>query len=141
MSDLEKAKQLLSDGSYTCVLCREDEVTTSVQRGVKPLVALIESGRDFCGCSAADKVVGRATAFLYVLLGVRAVYAAVISKAALEVLNANHITVESGTVSEYIVNRSGDGMCPFEAAVLETDTPQAAYEEIRRKMREMNIAI
>lgn len=141
MNDLNKAKQQLLSSGCTCVLRYEDDVVTSSERGVKPLVAWIESGKNFKNYSAADKVVGKATAFLYLMLGVTAVYAGVISKSALKLLNEHHVTVEYGNLAENIVNRRGDGICPFEAAVLETQSSQAAYEIIRGKMREMNITV
>lgn len=141
MNDLSKAKEALKQDGYTCVLCRDDEIVTSCDRGVKPLVALKQSKRDFAGFCCADKVVGKATAFLYVLLGVKAVYALVISKSALDVLLNNNIIVEYESLVENIINRKGDGICPFESAVLCENNPQKAYEIIRAKMKEMNITI
>ncbi len=141
MTGLENAKERLLSGGYTCVLYNGEIAHTSMQRGVAPLVKWLTSGDDFNGYFAADKVVGKATAFLYVLLGVQAVYAHVISRAALQVLAQHGIGVEYGTVAEHIINRSGDGICPFEAAVLGVDDADVAYEMIRRKMAEMNIEI
>ena len=141
MSDLEKARQALLSGDFTCVLCREDTLCTATARGVKPLVVWYESGRDFSGYCAADKVVGRATAFLYVLLKIKAVYAKVISRAALEVFEQNGIASEYGELVENIINRQGDGICPFEAAVLDITNPSDAYMAIRSKMHQMNIAL
>ena len=139
--DLEKAKTELDAGEYTCVLALGESIYTSTFRGVRPLVSWYESGLELCGYSAADKVVGRATAFLYVMLGVKAVYARVMSRGALEVLQKNGIYAEYGTLADNIINRKGDGICPFEAAVLEINDTDAAYEAIRAKMREMNISI
>ncbi len=139
MTDLEKAKMLLSEGDYTCVLCCGDETHTSTQRGVRPLVECLESDEDFAGFSAADKVVGRGAAFLYVLLGVRAVYANVISRAALDVLTVQNISVEYDIATENIINRRGDGICPFEAAVLGITDANEAYIAIKQKMQEMGI--
>lgn len=141
MSDLEKARQALLSGDFTCVLCREDTLCTATARGVKPLVVWYESGRDFSGYCAADKVVGRATAFLYVLLKIKAVYAKVISRAALEVFEQNGIASEYGELVENIINRQGDGICPFEAAVLDITNPSDAYMAIRSKMHQMNITL
>lgn len=141
MKDLAKAKErLLSDGS-TCVLCKGEKIISSALRGVKPLVVWLTEGADLKGYSAADKVVGKATAFLYVLLGVKAVYAHVISQSALQVLTNHNIKVEYSTLTENIINRRGDGICPFESAVLNIDDPATAYDTIRRKMGEMNILI
>ncbi len=141
MTDIEKAKQYLLLDNYTCVLCKDCEIHTSAQRGVKPLVIWLESGNDFNGFSAADKVVGKATAFLYVLLGIKEVYANVISKSALQVLVDNSINVEYGELVENIINRQGNGICPFESAVLEINDAQNAYKAIRNKMTEMNITV
>ena len=139
MNDLEKAKQLLNSGSYTCVLCRGDRVYTSSLRGVKPLVEFYRSNTDFNGFSAADKVVGRATAFLYILLGVKAVFARVISRSALEVFAENGVAAVYDTLTPNIINRRGDGICPFEQAVLCTKNPNEAFEIICNKIIELNI--
>lgn len=138
---LRKAKETLESGGYTCVLTDGTVVYTSKLRGVKPLVQFLESGTIPSGFSAADKVIGRATAYLYVLLGVREVYAQIISEPAAEVLRAKGIYVQYGTLVPNIINRKGDGICPFEAAVMEVTEPSLAYEAILSKMKEMNISI
>ena len=86
MLDLESAKKKLTESGYTCVLCKGDAVFCSRIRGVAPLLEFLDSERSFCGFSAADKVVGKGAALLYVLLGVSAVHATVISVAAYAVL-------------------------------------------------------
>lgn len=135
--DLIKAKKLLSDGGFTCVLCKDETVYTSSRRGVKPLLEWYENGTDLAGFSAADKVVGKATAFLYALLGVKAVYANVISRPAAEVLRESGIVFECGEIADNIINRSGDGICPFEKAVLGFADKHEAYRAIVRKMNEL----
>jgi len=139
MTDLQNAKDCLLSSDHTCVLCRGDTVITSRLRGVRPLVVWRENGTDLNGFCAADKVVGKATAFLYVLHGVKAVYAHVISKAALDVLMQYGIVAQYGTLVEYIINRAGDGVCPFEAATLTAADPQTAYRTILQKMTDMHI--
>ncbi len=141
MSDLEIAKARLTEGGYTCVLKKGEQEVFSTLRGVKPLVVWIENGENFAGFSAADKVVGRATAFLYLRLGVTAVYARVISKAAMQVFDERKIPVEYDTLVERIINRARDGLCPFEEAVLAVQDEALAYAAIRNKMQEMNILI
>lgn len=141
MTDLEYAKKTLSAGGYTLVIAKGETVYTSKDRGVKPLVRFCKSGADLKGFSAADKVVGRATAFLYVLLNIEKVYAVVLSKSALEVLNNNGVKAEYDELVENIINRKGDGICPFEETVLRTDSPKAAYEQILNKCIDMNIEI
>ena len=137
MMDLEQARRILESGEYTCVLCRGSQVYTATARGVKPLVDWLDRGLDLKGFSAADKVVGRATAFLYVLLGVRAVHARVMSEPAMEVLNTNAISASCDRLVSGIINRRGDGPCPFEEAVLSIHDPQEALKAIRAKQQQM----
>ena len=141
MKNLEFAKETLLNNDYTCVICQGETVYTSTFRGVKPLVQWLDRKLDVKGFSAADKVIGRATAFLYVLLEVQEVYAHVISKPALAVLEAHGVQVQYGTLVENIINRAGTGICPFEETVMGIEDPQNAYAAIRQKMQEMNIAL
>ncbi len=141
MKDLEKAKELLKKEGYTCVVVKENAVVTSFERGIKPLVKWYDDNLDFDGFSAADKVVGKATAYLYVLLKVRSVFADVMSKSALKVLEMSGINAFYGELVDNIINRAGNGICPFEKAVLNVCNKNDAYTVIRKKMEEMDISL
>ena len=136
---LDTAISTLEREGYTCVLTDGKSFYTSRSRGVKPLVAFIESGEIPAGLYAADKVVGKATAYLYVILKLRELYASVISEPAISVLNYHGISVRYGMIVKNIINRQGDGICPFEEAVLNINAPSDAYTSIRKKMNELNI--
>ena len=138
---MEQARKILTEGNYTCVLRKQDTIYTATERGVKPLVRWLTEGIDVRGFSAADKVVGRATAYLYVLLGVREVWAAVMSEAAAEVLHRHGIAASQDKLVPNIINRAGTGICPFEEAVLNIHTPEEALTAIRQKMAQMNITL
>ena len=138
-ADLNRAIALLSEGHYTCVACKGELLHTATFRGVKPLVRWLDERTDLSGFSAADKVVGKATAYLYCLLGVRAVHAYVMSTAAMEVLRNHGIDARCDKEVPGIINRAGDGPCPFEAAVWDIHDPSEALDAIVRKMTEMNI--
>lgn len=139
--NLLRARRILEEGDYTCVICNADLVYTTTARGVRPLVRWIKNGTDMTGHSAADKVVGRATAYLYCLLRVEEVYARVMSEQALEVLLANGIRGEYDRLVPNIINRKGDGICPFEEAVLHITDPCDAWNAILRKMEAMGIKV
>ena len=132
-----KARQLLAAGDYTCVVCRKDIVYTTTQRGVAPLLSWLDSQTDLTGFSAADRVVGRGAAFLYCLLGVKEVYARVMSLPAAEVLRAHNIHADAELFVEGIINRTGDGPCPFEAAVMDIHDAGKALTAILAKRAEL----
>ncbi len=130
------AKALLQEGC-TCALYTKAQVFRSEKRGVAPLLQWLESGENFSEFSAADKVVGKAAAFLYVLLGVKKVYTLVISEAAESVLNAYNIPVCFEEKVPMIKNRAGTGFCPMEQAVLRLSEPNEAYKAIIKKLEEL----
>lgn len=138
-TDLKKAIETIkSDDSLTCVLCKDAEIFTSRERGVAPLLGLIEKGRLSPGFSAADKVVGKAAAFLYAILKVENVYAFVISEGAKKVLTDYGIHFECKESAEYIINRKGDGMCPIEASVMDSSNAEQALAAIRQKLARLS---
>jgi len=136
-TNLEKARSLLDTGKYTCVVCRDNQIHTTTDRGVAPLLFWLETETDLNGFSAADRVVGRGAAFLYCLLGVKEVYAQVMSEPAAEVLRAYGICAQAGTFVEGIINRKGTGPCPFEAAVMDIRDAREALTAIRNKRKQM----
>ena len=90
----------------------------------------MQTGRSFVGAVAADKCVGAGAAYLYVLLGVHAVWANVISAQAIQILKDNEIDVFFEQSVPNIINRRGDGICPIEEAVGNTKNSQEAYQLI-----------
>lgn len=135
--DLKKARKILDQSGYTCVLVHGTQIRSSNHRGVRPLLDLLDSGESLCGFCAADKVVGKATAFLYVLLGVRAVYARVVSVPAAQVLEAYGIQLEYGSQVDAIANRDKTGLCPMESAVRHIEEPTAALNAVRDTLRRL----
>ncbi len=132
--ELQKAIDLLNEGDFTCVLCQNCRVLTETSRGVRPLLQLLDSGESFAGSCAADKVVGKAAAFLYCLLGIRAIYARIISSPAVRVLENAGIQVHFDTQVPAIRNRTNTGLCPMETAVWELEEPQAAVASLRKTL-------
>lgn len=137
MTDLERAKALLTKGSYTVVLCRDDVTHTDTRRGVAPLLNLLDRGEDVRGFAAADRVVGKGAAFLYLRLGVAAVYALVMSEPAYALLTQNGVAATCGTLVPAIRNRAGDGTCPMEQVSLPHTDPVAAEAAIRQRLAEL----
>ncbi len=136
-NNLEQAKNLLKSGNYTCVLSNGEDILTSFERGVKPLLGFLETKRDFSAYSAADKVVGRGAAFLYVLLGIKILYADVLSEGAKSVLEAHGTDISFGELTPVIRNRRGDGICPMEEATNGITEPSQALYAILKRLEEL----
>ncbi len=137
MKDIEKAKFLLTGSNYTCVLCRGDETLTSSKPGISPMLDFIGSGKNLVGFSAADKVVGKAAALLFVLSGIVEVWADVMSDGAAAVLDAHKIKYDFAARTTHIENRRGDDICPMEKTVAEIDDPREAHAALVAKLEEL----
>ena len=135
-TNIMKAVEMLGQSSFTCVLCKDDNVYTSTKRGIKPLLEWYNKGISMQGFCAADKVVGNAAAFLYVLLGVDEVYALVTSESAIHTLERNGIKIQYKLCVKEIINREGTGRCPMEEAVDGITEAKEALVAIRRKVKD-----
>ena len=128
---MERLKEELLSRELTCLVVWETGRFESKKRGVAPLLELLDSQTLCPKGKAADKVVGRATAFLYCLLQVERIHAVVLSQGALEVLEKAGIAVTYDTLVPGIRNRTNTGPCPMEAATAACQTPEEALFAIR----------
>ncbi len=141
MNDLRGAKEQLDTASdLTLVLRNGDTVYTDTRRGITPMLELLSGRVVLTGFSVADRVVGRASALLFVRAGVCAVYARVVSEGALAVLTHYGIPCEYRKRVERIINREGTGTCPMESAVRDTLDPVSAEQILRLTMQKMQVS-
>ena len=128
-------KQLLLENNYSLVASNG---YFSSENGIKPvLFKLNESIAYFKDLDVADKIVGKASAMLLTLSGVRSVYALTLSKAGQEIFEKYNIPYQYDVLTDYIENRTHDGMCPMEMTVREIDDLEEAYIALRNKVAEM----
>lgn len=139
MKDITKAKTILESG-YTCVLVKGEMSFTSKRNGIVPMVKFLNDEIDLEGFSVADKIVGKAVAMLFVLAKVKEVYAEVLSKTAISVLEANGISYSYKILTDNIINRQGTGLCPMEETVKDIFDCKQAYEKIKVKLASLNIS-
>lgn len=122
---------LLHTGNFSCVIRKGEEVRTFTQRGVADLYELLTTDADFLkGSYIADKVIGKGAAALMIKGGVQHVYADVISRPALALLQSFHMDVEYATLTDNIINRSGTGICPVEERCLPLEELEDMVEAI-----------
>lgn len=135
MTDLETAVRALP--GHTLALCRDGAVLTSDRRGVAPMVTFLREGRNLTGYAAADRVVGKAAAWLFIEAGIREVYAATLSAGGKALLETHGIPVQWDTLTAAIENRDKTGLCPMEQAVADAKDSADAFRRIRRRLAEL----
>ena len=128
---LERAKSLLKSTDSTIAVVSVDDVFTSHERCVKPLLHLLSEKKGFLkGASVADKVIGKAAALLMVLGEIKEVHTLIISEPAIKVFEKYNIPCFYDKKVDRIVNRTGDGLCPMETLCLDVEEPHKAFEKI-----------
>lgn len=130
-----QAKNHIENNSCTLVCCNETRLEESFERGVLPLVEMVRSEKSMKGFYCADKVVGKAAAFMYVLLNPEELYAFVISEKAEAVLKKYGIRYFCGEIVPAVRNRKGDGFCPMETATEKAETPEEAFRILEEKLK------
>lgn len=136
MTDIEIAKSNLS--GHTICLCKDGNCLYSERRGIAPMMSFIAEGADLRGYSVADLVVGKAAAMLFVLSGIKSVFAKTLSKSGEEILKRYETPYEYETLTDKIINRDGTDICPMEKAVSVTEDPKEAYLILSERIKRMS---
>ena len=117
----------------SCVIFSRGTVTLCRERGVKDLLRLLEEDPSILrGAMIADKVVGKGAAALMILGGVKAIYADVISRPALELFSTVDVSVDYRECVPNIINRAGTGICPVEKLCMDSKSAEECFPLIKK---------
>lgn len=133
MQDLERAKHRLKENDLSLVVVRNRKIIFETEsHGVKGFLEATElQGKELAGSSVADRVVGRAVAFLSAHFQVSAVFAVVMSEEGVRVLEDNSIFYQFEKCVPNILDPRRNDICPFEKLALTFTTPEDAYKKLR----------
>lgn len=129
---MDHLQQLLDQ--YACVVKYQEEVIyTSTAIGVKPLMVFYkEHGSSHKDLTVIDRIMGKGAVMLAILVGARELITPIMSQSAYDYAQKYDLTLQVEKVVPMIINRSGDGQCPIELAVLEIEDLQQGYKAISK---------
>ncbi len=127
--DLTKARNHLLESNHKIVAVKDGEIIfTSDEPGINGLLNILDKNSDCLkDSSVADKIIGRAAAFLMCFGNISRVFAPIISESALAALQKESIEVHFDRKVNFIKNRLGDGICPMEKKCLDIEEPREAF--------------
>lgn len=124
-----------------CSLVLEDthgNIRTFYKKGVRDLEDLLDHEPDTLkGSTIADKVIGKAAAGMMAYGEVKEVYADVISKKAIPLLEDNNIKYSYSTLVDHIIIPKGDNRCPLEKIVASAKSAEETVRILRQHFKEM----
>ncbi len=116
MTNLEIVKEkLYEDNASLVVLFKDGTCKKYYHRRVEDIVSILKNNKEALnGAIIADKVIGKVAGSILAVAGVNKIYADVISKFAIPVLEEHKIKYEYKNKVEFIINNDKTGMCPME---------------------------
>ncbi len=120
------ASTLLHENFFSYVFCNGEITIKQSAPGIASLLDLLKKGKDLTGFCVASNAVGKAEAFIYVKLGVKEVYAPIMTTAAIYTLAKHGIY----PVCDRSVNSGSTNVHQMEAAVAEINDPDLAILRI-----------
>lgn len=138
-SAVEKAKKLIRENRAECVVVRDGSIAAVERgRGVSPLLNIYDTRKEVMkNAVIADKVIGRAAAFVIIKGGASAVYGRITSEDAVKLLSEHKIPVTYDLLVPHILNQKRNGLCPLEDSVKDTDSADIALESMRKRISEL----
>lgn len=132
MTNLEVVKErLYSTNASLVVQYANGEVKEYYQNRIKDIKAILQNDKQALqGATIADKVIGKVASSILAVAGVKEIYADVMSRYAIPVLEENDVRYEYKNLVEYIQNNDKTGMCPMESKYREETDIDKIYKEM-----------
>ena len=132
MNNLETVKQKLYETNASLVVlyanggCKE-----YYQNRINDIKEILQKNKTALKDAViADKVIGKVAGSILTVAGVKEIYADVMSKYAIQVLEENGIKYEYKNLTEYVQNNTKTGMCPMENKYRDEKDIKKIYTEM-----------
>ena len=128
MYNLQIVKEkLYSTNASLVVLYSNGECKEYYQNRINDIKEILEALQ---GAIIADKVIGKVAGSILTVAGVKEIYADVMSKYAITVLDKNNIRYEYRNLVNYVQNNEKTGMCPMESKYKEESDINKIYNDL-----------
>lgn len=133
-----QAIKLIKSSEKSCVVVKNNKIISAESpRGIAHILNLHDEGI-LKGTFVADEVIGKAAAMIFSESGVVGCYGYLMSKSALRWLEEHKIDAQYNTLTDNIINRRGDDICPMEKTVLDVCDSKEAVKLLKEKVAELS---
>ena len=132
MYNLQIVKEkLYSTNASLVVLYSNGECKEYYQNRINDIKEILKENREALqGAIIADKVIGKVAGSILTVAGEKEIYADVMSKYAITVLDKNNIRYEYRNLVNYVQNNEKTGVCPMESKYKEESDINKIYNDL-----------
>lgn len=124
-------EKLYSTNASLVVLYSNGECKEYYQNRINDIKEILKENREALkGAIIADKVIGKVAGSILTVAGVKEIYADVMSKYAITVLDKNNIKYKYKDLVDYVQNNEKTGMCPMENKYKEEADINKIYNDL-----------
>ncbi len=136
--NLTQQRFIQNNAGYSIVSAKPHFLYVSRQKGIAPIMDMLKKDRTFFkDCVIVDAVIGKAAAMMLVYGDAAYIHGRIMSASAIAFLNTQNIAYSFDECCSYIINRTKDGMCPMEQAVLSINDLDQAYQALTLKQMQL----
>ncbi len=135
----KKLYNIIKSNEATFIVAdNENVIYQDIGIGVKPIMKVIkENPLILNNATIVDKVIGKAAAILLAKYNAKKVYGLLMSRTAIKVFTDHGIEYDYQDIVDTILNRTGDGLCPLEDSVKNTDDLEQGFINITTRIDEL----
>ena len=136
IKDLKLAREVIETTDNSIVVISSGKIwKTKKGEGIRPLLEVIEEmGEDIFDSVIGDRILGRASALLCRYAKAHAVYSPQGTKTGIAILIMGGVPCQVDRLIQFINNKAGDGLCPFEKMLKDVIDPDEAYKILKDKL-------
>ena len=134
--DLKLAREVLSTTDCSIVVVSYGKIWKKKKgEGIKSILEVFEEmGEDIHRSVIGDRILGRASALLCRYVKAQGVYSPQGTKTGIALLIMGGVPCQVDELIPLIINRNGNGLCPFEEMLKDVDSPDEAYKILKEKV-------
>ncbi len=134
--DMELAREVLSKTDSSIAVISYGKIwKQKAGEGIGPILETIEEmGEDIYDSVIGDRLLGKASALLCRYAKAKAVYSPRGTKTGIALLIMGGVPCQVDELIPQIMNRNGDGVCPFEKMLKDVTSPEEAYVILKEKI-------
>lgn len=141
----EILKEVMYSENLTCVVADEEDIIfKSAEKGIVPMLELLELYEKGAirPVYQADKIIGKAAIIIAARIGIKDIYAGVLSQSAKEIADRKGVNVTCGQLVEMILNPAQTAEGPFEMALhmVDEDDFDRVLETVRKTLEKVRKA-